>query len=351
MQSLTRPQDSHTFTMSGLTALHWSTFGQGFSNNECQAAARGLLRHDAHIDGTHYHARTHGGLHPSYIAFHSNTQEPELGRSQAQKELVEATLQDVFDAIAMQDHLDGGISLLIRCAGSGVSPTMLPEKIPLELYITPRELQEHCAIKKVKSPQSFPATHINTDGPQYLPGPLVATGARIACSAQAPNTFEKKLKTSMAAGPKKPASAAISEGIQLAASVAKDMLSQSSHIRQCQPADIYVADRDPGPIFSVRSELARNGVNFSPPLISIGPNTDATLDQFKLGDKLLTKLCVLVGTVRSSRWESVFRSQQWDLTYKQASVLVMSLLADLQGVPFNPEIVKVRNFIVGAHLS
>ncbi|KAG2121963.1 hypothetical protein DEU56DRAFT_692671, partial [Suillus clintonianus] len=125
------------FTMSVLNTLHCSTFGQGFSNNECQATARGLLRHNAHIDSTHYHARTRGGLHPSYIAFHSNTQEPELGRSQTQKELVKATLQDVVDAIAMQDCLDGGISLLIRCAGSGVSPTMSPEKIPLELYITP----------------------------------------------------------------------------------------------------------------------------------------------------------------------------------------------------------------------
>lgn len=85
----------------------------------------------------------------------------------------------------MQDRLDGGISLLIRCAGSGVSPTMSPENIPLELYITPQELQEvplqiggdvavlvqafaqefamphlqHfakcCAIEKVKPPQSY----------------------------------------------------------------------------------------------------------------------------------------------------------------------------------------------------
>jgi hypothetical protein len=42
----------------------------------------------------------------------------------------------------MQDRLDGGISLFIRCAGSAVGPIMLPENIPLELYITPRELQE-----------------------------------------------------------------------------------------------------------------------------------------------------------------------------------------------------------------
>ncbi|KAG1752342.1 uncharacterized protein EDB91DRAFT_1243121 [Suillus paluster] len=203
---------------------------------------------------------------------------------------------------------------------------MSPEKIPLELYITPRELQEvplqiggdvavlvqaftqefamphlqrfakHCVIENVKPPHSFPATHISTDGPWYLPGPLVATGARIACSVQAPKTFEKSLKTSsvMAADPKKLASAAISKGIQLV------------------------------------PELARDGVNFSPPLISIGPNTDAALDQFKLGDEVLPKLCVLVGT---------------------ASVLAMSLLADLQGVPFDPEIVKRKFSVLSAILK
>jgi len=41
----------------------------------------------------------------------------------------------------MQDRLDGGISLLIRCAGSEAVLTTSPEKVLLDLYITPRELQ------------------------------------------------------------------------------------------------------------------------------------------------------------------------------------------------------------------
>ncbi|KAG1844313.1 hypothetical protein DFJ58DRAFT_731230 [Suillus subalutaceus] len=358
--------------MSGLAALHCSTFAQGFSNNQRQAAARALLRHDAHIDGTHYHTKTLCGLHPSYIAFHSNGQELESGRALSPKEL-----------IAMQDHLDGGISLLVRCAGSGVGPTMSPEKIPLDLYITPCELQEvpqqiggdvvvlvqafaqefaiphlqrfakRCAIENIKPPQSFPATHISTNGPQHLPGPIVATGARIACSAQAPKTFEKNLQTSSvpAADPKKPASAAISEGIQLGASVAKDMLTPRSQIRWRRAAEVFVADRVPGPIFLVRPEFGYNAINFSPPLISIGPNTDAALDRFKLGDELLPKLRVLVGTVQSSRWELVLRSQKWDLSYEQASILANALLADLQGVPFSPEIVKRKSSVLSVILK
>ncbi|KAG1765194.1 hypothetical protein EV702DRAFT_940766, partial [Suillus placidus] len=129
------------FTMSGLTVLHSSSFAQGFSNNERQAAARALLRHDVHIDGTHYQTRTFGGLHPSYIAF-LQPADLELERTLSHKELREAALQDVFDAITMQDRLDGGISLLIRCAGTNAGPTISPEKIALDLYITPRELHE-----------------------------------------------------------------------------------------------------------------------------------------------------------------------------------------------------------------
>ncbi|KAG1774226.1 hypothetical protein EV702DRAFT_975154 [Suillus placidus] len=131
------------FTMSSLATLHCLAFAQGFSNNERQAAARALLRHDAHIDGTHYQTKTPGGLHPSYIGFHPTpAQQPNSGRALTHKELIDATLQDVFDAIAMQDRLDGGISLLVRCPGSEAGLTTSPEQIGVDLYITPRELQE-----------------------------------------------------------------------------------------------------------------------------------------------------------------------------------------------------------------
>ena|SRR6267154_1518060 len=89
------------FTMSGLAALCTSTFAPGFSNNEQQAAARALLRHNAHIDGTHYQMRTTGGLHPSYIGFNRETNENETERTLTHSELVEAALQDVFDAVML----------------------------------------------------------------------------------------------------------------------------------------------------------------------------------------------------------------------------------------------------------
>lgn len=86
------------FSMSSLAALHLSSFAQGFSNEEQQSAARALLRHDAHVDGAHYHTRKPGGLHPSNIAFNSYTSSDE--RSITEEEFMKASLQDVFDAVS-----------------------------------------------------------------------------------------------------------------------------------------------------------------------------------------------------------------------------------------------------------
>ncbi|OAX32641.1 hypothetical protein K503DRAFT_701726, partial [Rhizopogon vinicolor AM-OR11-026] len=131
------------FSVQNLAALYCSVFAEGFSNSERQAVARALLRHGAHLDGTHYHTRKPGGLHPSYAAFNSFVTTKD--RSLTHEELVEASLQDVFDSIAVQDRLDGGLSLLIRCPGFKADTTPPPEEVAVDLYVTPRELHESTA--------------------------------------------------------------------------------------------------------------------------------------------------------------------------------------------------------------
>ncbi|KAG2051367.1 hypothetical protein BDR06DRAFT_852400, partial [Suillus hirtellus] len=113
----------------------------GFSNGECQAAACALLRNESHLDGTHYHTKTLGGLHPAYIAFNKIPSSMER-QSLSQEEFVETALEDVFDALATQDHLDGRLSLLIRCPGSHFTETTASNCIVVDLYITPQELCE-----------------------------------------------------------------------------------------------------------------------------------------------------------------------------------------------------------------
>lgn len=85
------------FSLTSLAAIYPNSFAEGFSNTEHQAATHALLRHDSHIDGTHFHTRKHGGLHSSYIAFNLYTSADE--KSITHEELVEAALQDVFDAV------------------------------------------------------------------------------------------------------------------------------------------------------------------------------------------------------------------------------------------------------------
>ncbi|KAG2337006.1 hypothetical protein BDR05DRAFT_952936 [Suillus weaverae] len=282
-------------------------------------------------------------------------------------------LQDVFDVIAVQDHLDDGISLLVQFLGSEAGLTISPKQIGVNLYITPQELQEvpqqvggdiavlvqsfsqefaiphlqhftkYCNIENIKPPKPFSTTYISIEGPQYLPAPLVATGAHIMCSAQVPKTFVKNLQNLSLtdADSKKLPSAVIHKGVEWAAGVATKAsnLTLHSQIRQQQPAKAFVANRDPGPTFSAQWELG--ATNFNLLLISIGPNMDAILDRFKLGDEVLPKLHVLIQTVCSSYWESVLRALAWDLPYEQAALLSRALLADLQGVLFEPEIIKI----------
>jgi hypothetical protein len=79
------------------------------------------------------------------------------------------------------------------------------------------------------------------------------------------------------------------------------------------------------------SDLTCNFITNDPPIVSIGPHTDAVLDRFKMGDEVILKLRQLMSTVRSSRWEAVLRSPKWDLTFEQAVNIAKALNADLQG--------------------
>ncbi|KAG1797184.1 hypothetical protein EV424DRAFT_1293183, partial [Suillus variegatus] len=128
------------FSIQNIGALYYSHFAEGFSNSEWQAAARALLRHDTHLDGMHYQTRRPNGLHPSYAMFNSFVKTKE--RSISCDEFVEASLQDLFDAITTQDRLDGGISLLFRCPGFKAGTALSPEDITVDLYVTPREAHE-----------------------------------------------------------------------------------------------------------------------------------------------------------------------------------------------------------------
>ncbi|KAG2054423.1 hypothetical protein BDR06DRAFT_1007838 [Suillus hirtellus] len=159
----------------------------------------------------------------------------------------------------MQDHLDGRISVLIQCTGS--EAITLPKNLPVDLYITPCELQKTpkriggdlaiwvqifaqqfamphleqfnqcCVIKNIQLPPCFAAAHINVKGPQYLPGPVVATGVHIQCSAQLAHIFMQELKaTAVHNAP----SAAIHGGAEMSEGIGENILPQLT----TQPAQV-----------------------------------------------------------------------------------------------------------------
>ena len=92
-------ESQNPFTIEAITAMYSSTFAQGFSNNQRQAAIHALLRHGAHEDGSHYHTRSTGRLHPAYAGFNpvNRTENKVFSRT----DLVEASLDNVFDAVSM----------------------------------------------------------------------------------------------------------------------------------------------------------------------------------------------------------------------------------------------------------
>ncbi|KAH7922385.1 hypothetical protein BV22DRAFT_983298, partial [Leucogyrophana mollusca] len=128
------------FTLPGVAALYCSSFAQGFSHTNRRAAARALLRCNVHNNGDHFNTQTPGGLHLSFFQSkaESGLEEPWM----TDKTFKAETAGDIFDAVAMQDCLDGGISIVLHCCGVEATPDLAPEKLAVDLYITPRELYE-----------------------------------------------------------------------------------------------------------------------------------------------------------------------------------------------------------------
>ena len=111
-----------------------------------------------------------------------------------------------------------------------------------------------------------------------------------------------------------------------------DAFLTSAGNEETPPTHINNTALAPCPSFQI-NDASRSDWALGPPLISIGPSTDAVLDKFSLEDQLLPRLHILTRTVRSSRWETVLRGTQWKMTHEQASQLANALATDLRVMP------------------
>jgi hypothetical protein len=183
-----------------------------------------------------------------------------------------------------------------------------------------------------------PASQVNLSRHPFLPGPTVATGAHIQCSARPSNQFKHDFEASNIG---KSLSAAIT-AIQMGQAQEKAPHSKSkSNIRQRCNADAFLSNvTEPGtttgsePLgtnktIKLAGSMTAASFQVGTPLISIGLYTDTVLDRFGLDDQILPELHLLVSSVHSSRWEAVLQSPKWKLTYEQASNLSRVLYSDL----------------------
>ncbi|KAG6373648.1 hypothetical protein JVT61DRAFT_6311 [Boletus reticuloceps] len=334
-------EELNQFTLAKIKAVYSTPFAQGFSSELCQVAIRAVLRHGAHQDRTHYHMKTQGGLHPVYIAFNPP--------DKSNHKVLEASVSDVFDAITVQDRLDGGISLLIRCMGYEIpsNMNMSADKVNVDVYITPRELvrNEHVNGDTAMLVQAFcqdfalphlePFTHpVSLKGPNHLPGFASPMLSCVQCTGLSQRVFKEPIASDNTSNGPSPSSA-ISEAISLIphANTPPPCTPSGQHsIRKHRLADAFLASAGEKNL-ELPLVVPSDTLALGPPLISLGPSTDAILDQFGLEDHLLPRLHVLTRMVCSSRWEAVLRTAPWKMTNKQATHLACTLAEDLKVTP------------------
>ncbi|KAF8452804.1 hypothetical protein L210DRAFT_962285 [Boletus edulis BED1] len=283
------------FTISAMSSLFRSSFGEGFGKRERLAAIRAILRHGAHVDGAHFHMKTPAGLHPAYIGFTPPIPSEEL--VQCRTDFVEESLNDIFDVVRSIFAL--GISILIRCPGYDLRPKLTVEKIAVDVYITPHELSWNervngdTAMLVQAFCEEFAIPHmsrfVERCNVESLESPLKSQSTYILQAATPVNlrhlshSAAIRKATNMGA----PSRALFHQNQHQATpdlSLAAEFMSQAVRQRRLAEAFLLSADTQ-APTTNAHGPSAPGSV-----LISIGPKTDATLDQFGLGDDLLPHL-------------------------------------------------------------
>ncbi|KAG1827028.1 uncharacterized protein BJ212DRAFT_1294410 [Suillus subaureus] len=107
------------------------------------------------------------------------------------------------------------------------------------------QFNQCCVIKNIQPSPCFAAAHVHVKGPQYLPGPVVATGAHMQCSAQLAHTFTKELKATAAhnAPP-----AGIHRGAEMGKGLGKkispQLITQHTQVHQHRHAEVFTPGKD-----------------------------------------------------------------------------------------------------------
>ena len=187
------------------------------------------------------------------------------------------------------------------------------------------------------TPPTVSANLIWLTGPQHLPPPVDTMGSRLQCSAVVPEEFSKSI--GHAGGTK-------SMVLQEAGQTMNGTVAQTPTICKQRLAEAFTLckAREDSELVTTAVTMPPQGEKKLPPLISIRPCSDAILDRLRMEDQTLLWLHILLGTVRSSHWETTLVSREWGLNASQASALATALLKDVQGLcNYTITVVKVCN--------
>ncbi|KAF8436346.1 hypothetical protein L210DRAFT_3648116 [Boletus edulis BED1] len=320
-------EDRNQFTVLQIVALHSTPFAQGFSKELRHAAIRAILRHGVHRDGTHYDVRKRGGLHPACPGFET--------KSNITPEDVVMDLYVTPCELRLNEHVGGDTAILVQAFCQEFAIPHL------------QRFAQHCKMESILPPLGRSnMSPISLEGPNHLPAYKEPLSTRIMCTVCRPDT------TAANAASDSSPSAAIREAAKSTAATKEKVIYESATLntpslnkvpeampsgvrqrRQRHLADAFLTPAEE--ISTVTNFLVVPSDSSAPAhaLISLGPNTDAVLDQFELGDNLLPRLHHLIASVQSSRWEVALRMAPWNLSYEQASNLSRAIAADLKGTP------------------
>ena len=154
------PPPDQLYAPDSVAGLCSTLIKENFTILQHLTASCALLHHGTHIDGTDSQTQTPGGPHPLYFGFQEET-ETSTRLSLAHEDFKEVCTRDLFNAVCLisilfililmlfssfqvvqQDHLDGGISVLLCCLGFTAQQNLRPEDIVADVYITPCVFQD-----------------------------------------------------------------------------------------------------------------------------------------------------------------------------------------------------------------
>lgn len=139
------------------------------------------------------------------------------------------------------------------------------------------------------------------------PSAVIREPAMLAPSTKVTRPLSTDVKCDVSDDARHSSSSSLIEESTVLTPSAKNMhpLSTPASVRQCSirqrcPADVFLYTTNEKLAEPIPPVVPPDPLALGSPLISLGPNTDAVLDQFSLGDELLPRLHTLVKTARSS---------------------------------------------------